>query len=43
MAIEGVEVLSVAGPRHSEDQEIYLALRAVLDTAFRDALSKRDT
>ena len=42
-AAEGVEVLNVAGPRQSEDEEIYAAVRAVLDFAFRNGLLLRNS
>lgn len=42
-AIEGAEVLNIAGPRQSEDGEIYTAVRAVLDAAFRMDVSERET
>ena len=35
MSAEGIEVLNVAGPRESEDGDIYSAVRAVLGTALR--------
>ena len=34
-AVEGIEVLNVAGPRESEDADIRTAVRAVLEAAFR--------
>ena len=40
---EGAEVLNVAGPRQSEDGDIYSAARAVLDAAFRMNVSERET
>ena len=36
---EGIEVLNVAGPRHSEDGGIYSAVRAVLVTALHEERS----
>ena len=42
-AAEGVEVLNVAGPRQSEDRNIYPAVRAVLDFAFRNGFATRKT
>lgn len=35
MAAEGIEVLNVAGPRESEDENICWAVRAVLGSALR--------
>ena len=40
---EGVEVLKVAGPRQTEDRNIYSAVRAVLARAFRNGLSLQET
>ena len=42
-AAEGAEVLNIAGPRQSEDEEIHAAVRAVLDAAFRMDVSERET
>ena len=42
---EGIEVLNVAGPRESEDGDIYGAVRSVLECAFgagSDVSSQRD-
>ena len=43
IATEGIEVLNVAGPRRSEDDQIYASVRAVLDLAFRNGPLLRDS